>query len=177
MFDGNSLVFDADGHAGLAAGAVCRRFRGVRYRTARQCLKRASRRPHCRPRRACAKPICSTRSCWACKDYARKSGFRDCVLGLSGGIDSALACYIAARAFGPEHVHGLAMPSRYSSEHSVDRRPQLWPKHLGVDFEVVPIDAMHRAYEATRSRRRRTWRRSRRDWPTRTCRPASAGRW
>jgi asparagine synthetase B (glutamine-hydrolysing) len=39
------------------------------------------------------------------KDYARKSGFRDCVLGLSGGIDSALACYLAARALGAAHVH------------------------------------------------------------------------
>src|SRR5262249_48709036 len=51
------------------------------------------------------------------RDYMRKSGFTDCVLGLSGGIDSALACYIAATALGPERVHGLAMPSRFSSEH------------------------------------------------------------
>lgn len=83
------------------------------------------------------------------RDYARKSGFRDCVLGLSGGIDSALACYLAAQAFGPEHVHGLAMPSRYSSGHSVDDARKL-AEALKIDFEVVPIDAMHQAYEATR---------------------------
>ena len=53
------------------------------------------------------------------RDYLRKSGFTDCVLGLSGGIDSALAAYIAAQAAGKEQVHGLLMPSRYSSEHSV----------------------------------------------------------
>ena len=82
------------------------------------------------------------------KDYMRKSGFHDCVLGLSGGIDSALACYIAAAAAGPEHVHGLALPSRYSSEHSVSDARQL-AAALGVDFEVVPIDAIHAAYEAT----------------------------
>ncbi|HEY2249930.1 MAG TPA: NAD+ synthase [Planctomycetaceae bacterium] len=82
------------------------------------------------------------------KDYMRKSGFRDCVLGLSGGIDSALACYIAAAAIGPEHVHGLALPSRYSSEHSVSDARQL-ADAIGIDFEVVPIDAIHAAYEAT----------------------------
>jgi len=82
------------------------------------------------------------------RDYVRKCGFTDCVLGLSGGIDSALACYIAAEAVGPEHVHGIAMPSRYSSAHSVDDARQL-AETLGVDYEVIPIDAMHKAYEQT----------------------------
>ena len=81
------------------------------------------------------------------KDYAHKSGFRDCVLGLSGGIDSALACYIAAQAFGPGRVHGLAMPSRYSSQHSVDDAIAL-ARNLGVDCQIVGIDDMHRAYES-----------------------------
>ena len=80
------------------------------------------------------------------KDYMRKSNFHDCVLGLSGGIDSALACYIAVAAVGPEHVHGIAMPSRYSSGHSVDDARAL-AEALGIDFEIVPIDDMHRAYE------------------------------
>lgn len=80
------------------------------------------------------------------RDYMRKCGFRDCVLGLSGGIDSALACYIAAKAVGPEHVHGLLMPSRYSSRHSVDDAMAL-AKALGVDAQVIPIDTVHRSYE------------------------------
>jgi NAD+ synthase (glutamine-hydrolysing) len=82
------------------------------------------------------------------RDYMRKCGFTDCVLGLSGGIDSALACYVAARAIGPKHVHGLLMPSRYSSEHSIDDARRL-AENLGVDYEIVPIDDVHRAYEAT----------------------------
>jgi NAD+ synthase (glutamine-hydrolysing) len=82
------------------------------------------------------------------RDYVRKCGFSDCVLGLSGGIDSALACYVAAEAVGPQHVHGVAMPSRYSSSHSVDDARQL-AETLGIDYEVVPIDAMHQAYEQT----------------------------
>jgi NAD+ synthase (glutamine-hydrolysing) len=82
------------------------------------------------------------------RDYVRKCGFSDCVLGLSGGIDSALACYVAAEAVGPKHVHGIAMPSRFSSSHSVDDARQL-AETLGVDYEEVPIDAMHTAYEQT----------------------------
>ncbi len=82
------------------------------------------------------------------RDYLRKSGFTDCVLGLSGGIDSALAAYIASQAAGKEHVHGLLMPSRYSSEHSVGDA-KLLADNLGIDHTVIPIDEMHRAYETT----------------------------
>lgn len=82
------------------------------------------------------------------RDYVKKCGFTDCVLGLSGGIDSALACYVAAEAVGPKHVHGIAMPSRYSSSHSVDDARQL-AETLEVDYEEVSIDAIHTAYEQT----------------------------
>ncbi len=82
------------------------------------------------------------------RDYLRKCGFSDCVLGLSGGIDSTLAAYIAAKAVGPEHVHGIAMPSRHSSQHSIDDAKAL-AVNLGIDYEEIPIDAMHRAYEQT----------------------------
>ncbi|MGD9854720.1 MAG: NAD+ synthase [Planctomycetaceae bacterium] len=81
-------------------------------------------------------------------DYMGKCGFRDCVLGLSGGIDSALAAAIAARAVGPEHVHALLMPSRYSSDHSINDARRL-AENLGIDWEIIPIDAVHSAYEQT----------------------------
>lgn len=81
-------------------------------------------------------------------DYMRKSGFTDCVLGLSGGVDSTLAAYIAAKACGPERVHGLLMPSRYSTEHSISDAHRL-AENLGIDAQVVPIDAVHKAYEDT----------------------------
>ncbi|SFH53232.1 NAD+ synthase [Planctomicrobium piriforme] len=79
-------------------------------------------------------------------DYIRKCGFTDCVLGLSGGIDSALAACIAARAVGPKHVHGLLMPSRHSSDHSL-ADAQALAENLGMDWAIVPIDEVHRAYE------------------------------
>ncbi len=82
------------------------------------------------------------------RDYAWKCGFRECVLGLSGGIDSALAAYIAAAALGAKNVHGLLMPSRYSSEHSVADARRL-AEVLGINSEVIPIDDVHRAYEGS----------------------------
>jgi len=80
------------------------------------------------------------------RDYMRKCGFSDCVLGLSGGIDSALACYIAVRAVGPEHVHALLMPSRHSSDHSVADARKL-ADNLGIDHQVIAIDSLHQAFE------------------------------
>ncbi len=79
-------------------------------------------------------------------DYLRKCGFSSVVVGLSGGIDSAVVAALAAEALGPENVLGVAMPSRYSSEHSVADARQL-AENLGIRFEIVPIEAMHRAFE------------------------------
>ena len=81
------------------------------------------------------------------KDYMRKSGFTGCVLGLSGGVDSTLAAYIAAEACGAKNVHGIMMPSRYSTGHSVDDAEALADR-LGIDAQVVPIDSVHCAYES-----------------------------
>ncbi len=74
------------------------------------------------------------------RDYVRKSGFQKVLLGLSGGIDSALTAVVAAHAIGPENVHCIAMPTRYSSEHSVEDARGL-AQNLGMPFSRVPIDA------------------------------------
>jgi NAD+ synthetase len=79
------------------------------------------------------------------KDYVRKTGFRDVVLGLSGGIDSALTAAVAARALGPEHVLGVAMPTRYSSDGSVRDAEEL-ARNLGIDFRLIPVDDIFQAY-------------------------------
>ncbi len=75
------------------------------------------------------------------RDYVQKSGFSKVVLGLSGGIDSALVAAIAARALGPENVVGVAMPTRYSSGHSLDDAEAL-ARNLGIEHRVIPIDSM-----------------------------------
>ena len=82
------------------------------------------------------------------KDYMAKCGFTGCVLGLSGGIDSAVAAAIAAIAAGPQNVHCLMMPSRYSSDHSVEDSVKMC-KALGLDGEVVPIEEPHAAFART----------------------------
>ena len=80
------------------------------------------------------------------RDYVRKCGFKSAVLGLSGGIDSAVVATLAADALGPRNVLALLMPSRYSSEHSLADAASLAEK-LGIPHRVVPIEAIHKAYE------------------------------
>jgi NAD+ synthetase len=81
----------------------------------------------------------------ALSDYARKCGFRSAVLGLSGGIDSALTAALAADALGPSQVTGVAMPTRYSSQHSLDDAEGL-ARNLGIAYRVVPIDGVFQSY-------------------------------
>ncbi|HSK47267.1 MAG TPA: NAD+ synthase [Coriobacteriia bacterium] len=78
-------------------------------------------------------------------DYAVKNGFSDVVLGLSGGIDSALTATLAADALGPDHVHAVLMPSRYSSEGSVSDSEEL-ASNLGFECRTIPIEAPHSAF-------------------------------
>ncbi len=72
------------------------------------------------------------------RDYVRKNGFRSVVLGLSGGIDSAVCAAIAADAIGPENVYGVSMPSRWSSDHSRSDADEL-AENLGLHYSVEPI--------------------------------------
>jgi NAD+ synthase/NAD+ synthase (glutamine-hydrolysing) len=79
------------------------------------------------------------------RDYVRKCGFKRVVMGLSGGIDSALTAAIAVDALGAENVTGFAMPSQYSSGHSVADARELACR-LGIRFEVVPIAEIFDGY-------------------------------
>jgi NAD+ synthase (glutamine-hydrolysing) len=78
------------------------------------------------------------------RDYIRKCGFRSVLVGLSGGIDSALVAAVAVEAVGKQNVIGVGMPGPYSSEHSLTDARAL-AERLGIRFEVVPIEA---GYEA-----------------------------
>jgi len=80
-------------------------------------------------------------------DYVRKNGFGSVILALSGGIDSALTATIAADAVGPDKVHVVLMPSRYSSDHSVTDAEDL-AKRQGLHARTVPIRSMVDAFEA-----------------------------
>ena len=80
------------------------------------------------------------------KNYFEKLGFRRAILGLSGGIDSALVAVLAARALGPENVRMVLLPSHYSSDHSVNDARKL-AQNLGCQYDIVPIEGMYRAFE------------------------------
>ncbi|MFZ8999209.1 MAG: NAD+ synthase [Ilumatobacteraceae bacterium] len=79
------------------------------------------------------------------RGYLTKNGFSDVVIGLSGGIDSTLVACIAVDAIGAEHVHGVSMPSRYSSDHSRSDAEAL-ARNLGIEYRTIPIEPVFQSY-------------------------------
>jgi NAD+ synthase (glutamine-hydrolysing) len=79
------------------------------------------------------------------KNYFGKLGFKKAILGLSGGIDSALVAVLAARALGPDNVRCILMPSQHSSDHSVNDAREL-AQNLGSQYDIVPIEGIYQSY-------------------------------
>jgi len=86
--------------------------------------------------------------CAGLADYCRKSSLTRVVLGLSGGIDSAVTAAVAAAALGPENVIGVSMPSRHSSDHSISDAEEL-ASALGIEYQSRPIEDVHKVAEQT----------------------------
>jgi len=82
------------------------------------------------------------------RDYFEKLGFKKAILGLSGGIDSALTLVLASRALGPENVRAVMLPSQFSSQHSVDDAVAL-AENLGCPYDIIPIEKAYRSLEDT----------------------------
>ena len=136
LFDGSSIVIDAQGRTVFCAGAFAEQ----------SALVRLDGEP-------CDSVLALEEAeeiglalILGLRDYIRKCGFRDVVIGLSGGIDSAVTAALAVEALGPEHVTGIAMPSPFSSQGSIDDARAL-AANLGVAFHVVPIDPIYQPYE------------------------------
>src|SRR5213080_2070314 len=176
IFDGNSLLLDEEGHVlargpGFEealliadiepADAVGRRLRDVRRRSLARDRGEIPEVPvvhvgSSRGPRAPVEPVVAPRldeleqmrlalELGLC-DYVNKNGFGEVVVGVSGGIDSALTAALAVEALGPERVHCVSMPSRYSSpETRADARALA--ENLGVDFRELPIDEIYDAHE------------------------------
>ncbi len=139
VFDGNSVVFDAEGHVIAQAKEFEEDLLVV------DVPAKAGNRIE--------KHTGSVESIYKAlvlglRDYVRKCGFKSVVLGLSGGIDSALTAKLAVDALGKENVVGVAMPSRYSSDHSVTDAEVL-AGNLEIQFHNVPIKPIHDAAELT----------------------------
>ncbi len=82
------------------------------------------------------------------RDYFKKLGFKQAILGLSGGIDSAVVAVLAARALGEDNVRVLLMPSQFSSDHSINDARAL-AVNLGIQYDIVPIEPIFAKYEET----------------------------
>ncbi|MCO6435873.1 MAG: NAD+ synthase [Phycisphaerae bacterium] len=139
LFDGASLVLDAQGRVLDRAPAFVEDFRVVDL-------------DHPQPQSACPypEPVASVHRglVLGIRDYVSKCGFREVVLGLSGGIDSAVTAALAVEALGADRVHGVALPSRYSSDHSLEDARRL-SESLGIDYRVLPIEEAHQSLERT----------------------------
>ncbi len=133
VFPGQSMLFNADGEPLLVAPA---------FQEFTMTVDPAALTPLTGPRWQPAISTVHDALVLGIKDYCRKSGFRQAVLGLSGGIDSAVVCCLAAEALGSENVLALSLPSPYSSAASIEDAAQLAAR-LGVQFAVVPISRLY----------------------------------
>ena len=130
VFDGSSLVFNADG--GLVA-------RGLLF--AEDFVLADTQDPAALPPDTTVdEEKLHGALVLGVRDYIHKCGFKSAVLGLSGGIDSALTACLAVAALGPENVRGVSLPSQYSSRGSLDDARQL-AANLGIRYDIIPIQA------------------------------------
>ncbi|OWY71221.1 NAD+ synthase [cyanobacterium TDX16] len=137
IFDGSSCVFDGQGAVAARAAAFEESIIVVDLAKVAGAVKEEYPSDHDSVYQAL---VLGTR------DYVRKCGFSDVVIGLSGGIDSALTACVAVEALGADRVHGVAMPSRFSSDHSLADAEAL-ARNLGIDFQTIAIEPMHAAME------------------------------
>jgi NAD+ synthase (glutamine-hydrolysing) len=176
IFDGNSLVLDEEGHVLARgpsfeeallvvdvepADAIGRRLRDVRRRALARDRRELPDLPivHVGSSRGPREPVEAVVAPQleeleqmrlalelGLADYVNKNGFGDVVIGISGGIDSALTAALAVEALGPRRVHCVSMPSRYSSAETRADASRL-AANLGADFRELPIDEIYNAYE------------------------------
>ena len=151
VFDGNSCVFDAEGNVIAHAEAFEEDLLVVDVPVG-WASAHHSETPDggLKPTLREASDIADIRKALVLgtRDYLHKCGFKKAVIGLSGGIDSAVTTAVAVEALGRENVVGIAMPSRYSSEGSVTDAQAL-ADNLGITMHTVPIKPMHDAYQAS----------------------------
>jgi len=131
IFDGNSLVFNDRGELLAEGKKFVEDFFVVDLETAATCQ-------HTEP---IAEEMVYRALVLGTRDYLHKCGFKSAVLGLSGGIDSALTAVIAVDALGRENVRGVALPSQFSSQGSLNDAENL-AKNLGIQYDVIPIQPM-----------------------------------
>jgi len=136
IFDGSSVVFDPSGNL-IAQGKSFEE--DLLYFDSDRLTGELREQLQSEEASAYAALVLGTR------DYVHKCGFQQVIIGLSGGIDSALTAAIAADALGPENVIGVGMPGPYSSRGSIDDARAL-AENLGIRFELIPIQEIFESY-------------------------------
>lgn len=166
VFDGNSFIVDAHGtllarspqfeehllvsdlHVSTKGARAAGRYAGFNVDHTVVSEEPRAYQPRAAP--PMAQPLSDEAEVWSAlvlglRDYVRKNGFTSVVLGFSGGIDSSVSAALAVDALGPAAVHGVSMPSRYSSQHSRSDAAEL-SRRLGCRFTTEPIDDIVRLY-------------------------------
>ncbi len=142
IFDGNSVALDSRGAVAAQAARFAEDLVVIDTDTGQGDIHAAPTDAEQETAEVCEALVLGTR------DYVTKCGFKKAVIGLSGGVDSALTAAIAARALGPENVLGVALPSPYSSPESIEDAHQV-AKNLGIDFTILPITDLFETYLST----------------------------
>jgi len=148
VFDGGSMIFSTDGSLVASAAQFVEELLVCDLS-----LPKSSTKPGSSPAQSVGKssqPLNEIAQIHAAlvlgtRDYVLKNGFTDVVIGLSGGVDSAVVAAIAVEALGAEHVHGVSMPSRYSSNGS-RTDAQVLATSLGIDMQTISIEPAFSSY-------------------------------
>ena len=164
VFDGSSLVIRPDGEVAVRAASFAEDLVVFRYGEGTSVAADAA--------------VDEVAALWdalvlGTRDYVRKCGFSKALVGLSGGIDSALVAAIAVEALGAKNVVGIGMPTEYSSLGSIEDARKL-AKNLGIRFELLPIHDVFAQFQHVVAAT--VCRDSRLDWRRRTCSRGSGGR-
>ncbi len=146
LFDGNSFGLNRQGEMVVRASSFATDLVVANFDEAKRDLV-------IMPEAIAPQPETADAEIWAAlvlgvRDYVRKCGFKQVVLGLSGGVDSALVAAIATAAIGAENVLGILMPSPYSSDHSINDALQL-AENLGIKTQILPIGTVMHAFDET----------------------------
>lgn len=141
IFDGNSLVLNSNGEVIQKLGSFCEDIKLIDTKDIEKETKLIQEKSNYIKEIHDALVL-------GIKDYFGKNGLKKATLGLSGGIDSAVVVYLAAKAIGSENVRVLLMPSQYSSDHSVNDAVEL-AENLKVQYDIVPIKNIFDSYDSS----------------------------
>ncbi len=140
IFDGCSLALNNSGEIVAQAPQFCEKILNIDSRELKQSIS---------PNTSATTPTrmaqLESALILGIRDYFQKCGFSETIIGLSGGIDSALTCALAVKALGPDKVWGITMPSPYSSGGSIEDS-QILADNLGICFDIVPIKNLFQSY-------------------------------